>query len=58
SCHYGTEITNELNTQQKTITPKLVEWGADIIIGTQAHALSASADDDIGIYLRKTPMLP
>jgi len=42
SCHYGTEITNELNTQQKTITPKLVEWGADIIIGTQAHALSTS----------------
>lgn len=42
SCHYGTEIMNELNTQQKTITPKLVEWGADIIIGTQAHALSTS----------------
>ena len=40
SCHYGTEISNELNAQQKTLTPKLVEWGADLIIGTQAHALS------------------
>lgn len=40
SCHYGTEITNELNAQQQTLTPKLVEWGADLIIGTQAHALS------------------
>ena len=40
SCHYGTEISNELNNQQKYITPKLVEWGADLIIGTQAHALS------------------
>ena len=42
SCHYGTEISNELNDQQKAITPKLVEWGADLIIGTQAHALSTS----------------
>lgn len=40
SCHYGTEIMNELNAQQLYITPKLVEWGADLIIGTQAHALS------------------
>ena len=40
SCHYGTEIENELNAQQLTLTPKLVEWGADLIIGTQAHALS------------------
>lgn len=40
SCHYGTEISNELNDQQKYITPKLVQWGADLIIGTQAHALS------------------
>lgn len=42
SCHYGTEITNELNAQQRSMTPKLVEWGADLIIGTQAHALSTS----------------
>ncbi len=40
SCHYGTEIMNELNQQQIEITPKLVEWGADLIIGTQAHTIS------------------
>ncbi len=40
SCHYGTEILNEINDQQITLTPKLVEWGADLVIGTQAHALS------------------
>lgn len=40
SCHYGTEISNELNAQQQEITPKLVEWGADLIIGTQAHTIS------------------
>ncbi|WP_124098682.1 CapA family protein [Ruminococcus sp. Marseille-P6503] len=41
SCHYGTEIQNELNDQQITLTPKLVEWGADLIIGTQAHTISS-----------------
>ena len=40
SCHFGTEIENEINAQQETLSPKLVEWGADLIIGTQAHALS------------------
>ncbi len=40
SCHFGTEISNEINDQQQTLAPKLVEWGADLIIGTQAHALS------------------
>ena len=40
SCHYGTEVLNDLNGMQLEFTPQLVEWGADIIIGTQAHALS------------------
>ena len=40
SCHYGTEIMNEINAQQISFTQKLVSWGADLIIGTQAHALS------------------
>lgn len=40
SCHYGTEVMNELNQQQKELTPKLVKWGADLIIGTSAHACS------------------
>ncbi len=39
SVHYGTEVSNELSTLQKTFTPKLVEWGADLIIGTQAHTV-------------------
>lgn len=40
SCHYGTEISHDLNQMQTDLTPQLVEWGADLIIGTQAHALS------------------
>lgn len=40
SCHYGEEVTNELNEMQRELTPELVEWGADLIIGTQSHALS------------------
>lgn len=40
SCHYGTEVEHELNDQQKTLTPELVEWGADLIIGTQSHCVS------------------
>jgi poly-gamma-glutamate synthesis protein (capsule biosynthesis protein) len=40
SCHYGTEVENELNEQQEELTPKMVEWGADLIIGTQAHTVS------------------
>ena len=40
SCHFGTEISNELNAQQIELAPKLVEWGADIIVGTQAHTIS------------------
>ena len=40
SCHFGTEISNELNAQQTEMAPKLVQWGADLIIGTQAHTIS------------------
>lgn len=40
SCHFGTEIENELNSQQIEMAPKLVEWGADLIIGTQAHTVN------------------
>ncbi len=40
SCHFGTEIENELNVVQMDMAPKLVEWGADLIIGTQAHTIS------------------
>ena len=40
SCHFGTEVENDLNAMQMEFAPQLVEWGADLIIGTQAHALS------------------
>ena len=40
SCHFGTEVYNEINAMQISMSEKLVEWGADLIIGTQAHALS------------------
>ncbi|MBR4622299.1 MAG: CapA family protein [Ruminococcus sp.] len=40
SCHFGTEIYNEINDMQVSFSNQLVEWGADLIIGTQAHALS------------------
>ena len=40
SCHFGTEILNEINAMQVNFSNDLVEWGADLIIGTQAHALS------------------
>ncbi|WP_242871902.1 MULTISPECIES: CapA family protein [unclassified Ruminococcus] len=40
SAHFGTEVLNAINDQQATLAPKFVEWGADLIIGTQAHACS------------------
>lgn len=40
SCHFGTEVIHDLNDQQVTLAPKLAEWGADLIIGTQAHCVS------------------
>ncbi len=40
SCHFGTEVAHPINEQQRTLAPKLCEWGADIIIGTQAHCVS------------------
>ncbi len=39
SVHYGTEVSNELSSLQISLTPQLVEWGADLIIGTQAHTV-------------------
>ncbi len=39
SPHYGLETTGEVQQSQKQMTQDLVDWGADIIIGTQAHTL-------------------
>ena len=40
SCHFGTEVVHEINAQQQTMAPELADWGADLIIGTQAHCVS------------------
>lgn len=37
SPHFGKEISNEVTESQKTLAAKFVEWGADLIIGTQPH---------------------
>ena len=39
SPHYGIETIGEVSASQKQITQDLVNWGADIIIGTQAHTV-------------------
>ncbi len=39
SPHFGTEISNELKSNQINMAKLMVEWGADIIIGTQAHTV-------------------
>lgn len=37
SPHFGKEISNEVTDNQREIAKKLVDWGADLIIGTQPH---------------------
>lgn len=39
SPHFGKEITNRLTDNQINLTKMFVEWGADIIIGTQPHTV-------------------
>ncbi len=39
SAHYGVEVSNTVTEQQLQITRDLVDWGADIIIGTQPHTV-------------------
>lgn len=39
SAHYGIEVSNIVTEQQLQITRNLVDWGADIIIGTQPHTV-------------------
>lgn len=39
SAHYGIEVSNTVTQQQLDITRNLVDWGADIIIGTQPHTV-------------------
>ncbi len=39
SAHYGVEVSNTVTEQQLKITRDLVDWGADIVIGTQPHTV-------------------
>lgn len=39
SPHYGVEVSNDVTDSQRDLTRKFVEWGADIIIGTQPHTV-------------------
>ncbi|MFT3951331.1 MAG: CapA family protein [Oscillospiraceae bacterium] len=43
SCHYGVEITNQVSDLQYDVTQDLVNWGADLIVGTQAHTIQECA---------------
>lgn len=39
SPHFGIEVTNEVTDNQRELARKFVEWGADLIIGTQPHTV-------------------
>ncbi len=39
SPHYGVETKSDVTEKQREITQKLVDWGADLIIGTQPHTV-------------------
>lgn len=39
SVHWGVETINQVTDAQKNLGKKFVEWGADIIIGTQPHTI-------------------
>ncbi|MBO4395032.1 MAG: CapA family protein [Eubacterium sp.] len=39
SCHWGVENSHTISSDQKSLAKDLVEWGADVIIGTHPHVL-------------------
>ena len=41
SAHFGIEVTNIITPQQRTLSQKFADWGADIIIGTQPHTIQS-----------------
>ena len=41
SAHFGIEVTNTVTDQQRTLSQKFADWGADIIIGTQPHTIQS-----------------
>ncbi len=41
SVHWGIEITNQITDEQKQLARDFTDWGADLIIGTQPHAVQS-----------------
>ena len=39
SVHWGVETINQVTDKQKSLAKQFVEWGTDIIIGTQPHTI-------------------
>lgn len=39
SPHFGVEVSNIVTDQQRELAKKFVDWGADIVIGTQPHTV-------------------
>lgn len=39
SAHWGTEDTHVVNENVKNLAQEMIEWGADVIIGTHPHTL-------------------
>jgi len=41
SVHFGIEVSNIITDQQRALSQKFADWGADIIIGTQPHTIQS-----------------
>ena len=41
SAHFGIEVSNVITPQQRTLSQKFADWGADMIIGTQPHTIQS-----------------
>ena len=41
SVHWGIEITNTITEQQYSLAQEYVDWGADLILGTQPHTIQS-----------------
>ncbi len=37
TCHWGNEDTYTVTDEQKTLAQNIIEWGADVILGTHSH---------------------
>ena len=51
-CHWGDEGTHKVNSYQKELGHKCVDWGADLVIGCHPHVLQGieKYNDDYIIY--------